>query len=261
MELGILQAPRRENVKENADDGLKRSIICMARAVQTFKRYKMSKSADTLEQPRKTWEDLFRSAKGVVLSLVGTSLPLSQWQCPTFQTIEDFLESKCETVITRSLVLQHLGQTKLTRTIDEDLFLVACIIVLLRAGQAEDVSLVKPNENIFDNTMKELLCSGSDGKADEYEPNASEALLLRLKSQAKAHLQPPLWKAEDGSWESNKDAFVSTDVASFGRDTRDERTTVKSWGMSRHFSTYHPDDHQDPGSLSSPLNSWDREQA
>jgi len=85
--------------------------------------------------------------------------------------------------ITKSSCLDELSKTG--KTVDEDLFLVACIVNLCRAGEAQDASGLKPNANIFDNTMRALLSKGDEGMADEFAPDDSEELLNTLKKKAK----------------------------------------------------------------------------
>merc|ERR1712228_311437 len=111
------------------------------------------------------------------------TFPLAEWQTPTTKAIENFLTSDSATAITKIVALEELGRTG--KTVDEELFLVACVVNLCRAGQAADASAVKPNLNVFDNAMKVLVSSEVEGKADELEPDESEELLSHLKAQAK----------------------------------------------------------------------------
>jgi len=170
------------------EEGLVLTITSMVKAVHTFKRYKMKHDpadrAAPILQPRKTWEESFGAAKGVVLSLVNGAFPVMEWQNPSVKTIRNFVTSN-GAIITKEAALEELTRTG--KVVDLDLFDLACVVILCRGGQAEDALALKPNTNVFDNAMQDFLLN-HPAEADSLEPDESVDLLNQLLQTAQMHL-------------------------------------------------------------------------
>jgi len=144
-----------------------------------------------MEQPRKHWEDAFGAAKSVIKGLIKED-PVQAWREPTMDTLKQFMSSTSDSrpsnfstgEINKAKVLSELRKTG--SNVDQQLFLVACVVNLMRSGQAQQESEVKPNNgNKFDEAMKKLISEGSAGKTDELPPDSSVEKLVSLQQRTK----------------------------------------------------------------------------
>lgn len=186
-EKQLLSQLKQASCPENAPSGkdFDDHLWKMALAVQIFKRHKMKTQGngreDSMEQPRKHWEDAFGAAKDVIKGLV-KEYPVQAWQEPTMDTFKQFLSDTGE--ITKAKVLSELDKTG--SIVDPQLFLVACVVNLMRSGQAQQESEVKPNNgNKFDEAMEKLISEGSSGKPDELPPVVSVDLVVSLQQRTR----------------------------------------------------------------------------
>jgi len=168
-----------------------------ALALQAFKQYMMKSEGksreDPVEQPRKHWEDAFATAEEVVIKKLVNKYPLAAWSEPTMDTLEHFMAAVGENEISKAKVLRELDKTK--KNVDRQLFLVACVVNLMRAGCAQKESDVKPNNgNRLDKVVKQLIAEGVAGKPDELPPDSSQEKLASLQRIAKDHLKNTLFE-------------------------------------------------------------------
>eukprot|EP00930_Biecheleria_cincta_P082673 TRINITY_DN72360_c0_g1_i1.p1 TRINITY_DN72360_c0_g1~~TRINITY_DN72360_c0_g1_i1.p1 ORF type:complete len:1095 (+),score=224.39 TRINITY_DN72360_c0_g1_i1:45-3287(+) len=193
-----LKRPKAMMKKERKSADFATTLRHMTLAVQTFAQHSLKTHLGDrdapCEQPRKTWEDAFTTAKRVILALV-EEYPVMAWKDPTMQTLENFMADTGGTTITKSIVLNELQQADMA--IDEQLFLVSCVITLFRAGQAQEASEVKPNDNRFDGAMKRLLEEKIVGQVGELTPDDSQDDLLNLLKKAKGYLKDTLFRDHD----------------------------------------------------------------
>merc|ERR1711879_163856 len=138
--------------------------------------------------------DAFFAAKNILIveGLV-KEYPLEAWREPTMETLEQFMSATDETQLTRAKVLGEL--IKRGEAVDLQLFLVACVVLLMRAGYAQEESDVKPNNgNKFDEAIKKMISEEGSGRPDELPPDGSEEKLASLQQRSQEILQYTLFK-------------------------------------------------------------------